>query len=203
FDPVLLAGATIRNATLHNEDFVNDLDLHIGDRITVERAGDVIPYVSSARRGPDSESDRVEKPDVIEGSNVILDAARYALACLGTDGVGPGAIRDLAEYGLLDIAGIVPALRSLLTLKEGDIQSLPGYGATSEEKILWTLQDTRRCFLHSWVSALGIPGIGRTVSRVLCEHAGDLQTLIDMPRDEIASIEGMGPSRIELVLDAQ
>lgn len=198
FDPILLVGASIRNATLHNIDFITEKNLRIGDRIRVQRSGDVIPYVVEVVERGDGEP--IVVPDDIDSEDVILDQIRYGVAQLGADGIGPAAINAMIEKGLINEGDVVDALDSMLKLTPGDIASLPGYGQASEAKILYEISCFQYVELGQWIAALGIPGMGWTYCDRLARWFGSIVEILTASENDLSSIPGFGPSKIESLI---
>jgi DNA ligase (NAD+) len=201
--PVFVGGVTVTNATLHNEDELRRKDVWVGDTVVVRRAGDVIPEVVGVRdKGPRRPSDRFEMPKVcpVCGSPVVRVSGEAATRCTGglyckaqrkqtllhfagrramdIEGLGEKLVDQLVERGLV----ANPA--DLYKLDAATLEALERMGEKSAQNLVAEIGKSRRTELHRFIYALGIPGVGEEVAKILARHFGSVQALAeaDWPR---------------------
>ena len=217
--PVTLAGATITNATLHNEQEIQTKDIRIGDRIVLERAGDVIPKVvevlTADRTGDevifkfpercpacDTPVQRTEKEVAVRCVNVGCVAqlkrriAHYASRnALQIEGLGPATIDQLVDKELVrDVA-------DLYTLEVEKLSTLDRMGAPSTRNLVHQIEQSKEAPAEKLLFGLGIFHVGENVAELLIEHFSSLDKLSKTPLEEIESVRGIGPQIAESVLN--
>jgi DNA ligase (NAD+) len=215
--PVAVGGVTVSNATLHNEDYIEERDIRIGDTVFVERAGDVIPKVVAvveAKRSPQSVAYTFPKtcPEC-ESTLVRLDGEAdwrclNHLNCpaqikagmihfvgrntLDIDGLGEKQIEKFIQLGWLE--SVVDIFR--LYRYSAQMKQLEGYGEKSVENLLASIEKARDVSLPKLLAALGIPLVGGQVALLLAGKYGTLEVLAEASRnkpEEVANIDGIGP----------
>jgi DNA ligase (NAD+) len=194
---VFVGGVTVSNATLHNEDELRRKDVWVGDTVSVRRAGDVIPeVVGVSRPGPRRPQDRFEMPRAcpVCGSPVARLEGEAATRCTG--GLTCKAQRKqtllhFAARRAMDIEGLGEKLVDQLVERElvrspADLYSLDGatlegldrMGEKSAHNLAASIQRSRDVPLARFIFALGIPGVGEEVAKILARHAGSLEALL-------------------------
>ena len=197
--PVEVGGVTVTNATLHNDDDLRRKDVWPGDTVIVRRAGDVIPEIVRVhKKGPRREEDRFSMPDKcpVCQSPVVRLPGEAATRCTGglycraqrrqailhfvgrramdIEGVGEKLVEQLVERGMVENpADLYHRL---------DKQSLAGLERMAEksaQNVIDSIQRSRSMDLARFVFALGIPGVGEEVARILARHFGSLRSLLD------------------------
>jgi len=211
-DPVEIGGVTISNISLHNALFIQDNDICIGDTITIERAGDVIPHFVSRIHNEDLKfieifecpecgaATKYEEPNIKctnpECSGALLNRFYSSVQHIGIDRLGKPTLRDIMnDLGVED-------LRGLFSLKVKDFMILPRFAERKSENLYDEIQKVLRegVYERQILASVNIPGIGKTLSTVLCERFG-LMPLIDMcvyPTDIISvlcEIDGIEEKR--------
>jgi DNA ligase (NAD+) len=195
--PVSVGGATVTNATLHNEDDVRRKDVWRRDTVTVRRAGDVIPEVLSVSKpGPREKADRFEMPVrcPVCGSEVVRLAGEAATRCTGglfCAAQRKGALLHFASRRAMDIEGLGEKLvdqlvdqdkvrtpADLYGLTEGALADLDRMGEKSAHNVVAAIDGSRKPALARFVYALGIPGVGEEVAKILAGHFGTLDALL-------------------------
>ena len=204
--PVFVGGVTVTNATLHNEDELRRKDVWIGDTVVVRRAGDVIPEVVGVRaKGPRAPSDRFEMPKAcpVCGSPVVRIAGEAATRCTGglyckaqrkqtllhfaarramdIEGLGEKLVDQLVEKSLV----ANPA--DLYKLDAATLESLERMGEKSAQNLVAEIEKSRRTELHRFVYALGIPGVGEEVAKILARHFGSVEALAEADWPKLAA----------------
>jgi len=210
-DPVFVGGVTVSSATLHNEDELSKKDVRPGDTVIVRRAGDVIPEVVRSLGCPAGErGKKYVFPISCPVCNGPVAREEDASAHLCMNPSCPARLREsLFHWGsrdALDIeglgirlaeqlvdSGMVRDVADLYSLTSGQIESLDRMGPISANNLIEELKKSRLVDLQRFVTGLGIPGIGRTVSGILADRFGTIQEIIDADESEFLSIDGIGP----------
>ncbi|RKU38481.1 DNA ligase (NAD(+)) LigA [Candidatus Poribacteria bacterium] len=215
--PVSLAGATITNATLHNEQEIQAKDIRIGDKIVLERAGDVIPKIievlTADRTGdehpfefPDhcpackTPVQRTEKEVAVRCVNVGCMAqlkrriAHYASRhALQIEGLGPATITQLVDKELVhDVA-------DLYTLEVKPLSKLERMGMPSAHNLVRQIEQSKMAPAEKLLFGLGIFHVGETVAELLIENFASLDALSQATPEDIESVKGIGPQIAESV----
>ena len=199
--PVFVGGVTVTNATLHNEDELRRKDVWVGDTVVVRRAGDVIPEVVGVReKGPRMERFEMPGQCPVCGSPVVRVPGEAATRCTGglyckaqrkqtllhfaarramdIEGLGEKLVDQLVERGLV----ANPA--DLYKLDLAILAALERMGEKSAHNLVANIEASRSSELHRFIYALGIPGVGEEVAKILARHFGSVQALAqaDWPR---------------------
>ena len=207
-DPVEVSGVTVSRASLHNPDQIADLGVGVGDRVRIERAGDVIPYVDEVVEADgDGHFEFPERCPVCD-SPVERDGplafCTGGLACpaqlrraiehyvsregLDVEGLGEERLDQLVE------AGLVESIPDLYDLRAADLARLEGWGETSAENLLKELEVATEPPLSDFLTALGVPEVGPTTARNLARAFGSLDAMIAADEDELRAVEDVGPT---------
>ncbi len=208
FDPVQLAGTSVGRAVLHNQDFITERDIRIGDRIIVRKAGDIIPeVVKSVAHGEDSEPFHI--PDIcpVCGSKAVRDEDEAVIRCqniecpaqllrsiehfasraaMNIDGLGEAIVEQLVQ------AGLVHTVADLYTLDLQELTALERFGTKSAQNLLDNIEKSKNNELDRLIFALGIRGIGQRAATLLCQKYGSMDSIIAAEADDIAAIDGFG-----------
>ena len=216
-EPVNVGGVTVSMATLHNEDDINRKDIREGDRVIIQRAGDVIPQVvgpapeQPGKRGrPWSMPERCpvcDHPVVrAEGearhycSNRACPSRGYeglrhfvSRGAMDVDGVGEKLVRKLMEVGL------VAQPQDFYKLTVADLLALDGFQERSAEKAIEAIETSKRQPFGRVLFALGIPHVGSVTAQALADGFGSMEALRAANAEEIAGVEGVGPVIAEQV----
>ena len=209
--PVFVGGVTVSNATLHNEDFIGELGLKIGDTVVVRRAGDVIPEIvrvlperrTGAERdfvmpqrcpvcGSETFRDEEEKDTRCTGGLFCPAQRRESLVhfasrlALNIDGLGEKVIDQLIEAQLIE----TPA--DLYWLTEDKLLLLDRFGKKSAANLIAALEKSKETTLARFIYALGIRHVGESTARDLAAHFKSLQALMDADSDELLKVNDIG-----------
>jgi DNA ligase (NAD+) len=203
--PVFVGGATVTNATLHNEDELRRKDVWVGDTVVVRRAGDVIPEVVGVRKpGPRRREDRFAMPErcPVCQSPVVRLEGEAATRCTG--GLYCGAQRKqallhFAGRRAMDIEGLgeklveqlvdkdlVKSPADLYRLDKESLSGLERMADKSAQNVIDALQRSRKIELARFIFALGMPGVGEEVAKILARHFGSLRALLEADWDQLA-----------------
>lgn len=208
--PVKLSGSVISRATLHNEDFIRAKDIRIGDRVIINKAGEIIPevlrVVVEKRTGDEKE---VEIPSVCPecGWRVERQGEEAAIRCtnphcpalgreglihfvsrdaMNIDGCGPSVINALLD------AGLVRDAADLYSLRKEDLLKLERMGEKSADNLLAALSESKKNELDKLLFALGIRHVGAKVARILATEFGSMEKLQQAQPEELAQIRDIG-----------
>ncbi len=208
FEPVLLAGTTVSRATLHNEDFIREKGISIGDDVLIRKAGEIIPEVVSVHSHFDDSKEFTFPENCPScGAKLTREEGEAALRCTNTE--CPAQLkRHLIHFvsrDAMDIEGMGPAvLTSLLEsrlisspvdiykLTAEDISSLERKGEKSAQNLMDSISASKSRELHRLVFALGIRHIGLKAAKVMCEHFGSMEAILDAQVDDYLQIDGFG-----------
>ncbi|MDZ7837633.1 MAG: NAD-dependent DNA ligase LigA [Actinomycetota bacterium] len=210
-EPVTVAGSTVSNATLHNEDEVNRKDVRIGDWVIIHKAGDVIPeivkVITERRDGTEKKFKMPQRCPVCD-SEVIRAEGEAASRCisLACPAVQFEAIVHFASKGAMDIDGLGPAIikqlldRGLIAdtadiyfLDYDDIFSLENFKQKSTRNLLGSIHKSKGQPLSRLLFGLGIRFVGQHVAEILADEFGDLDNLIEADFSQLESIDEIGP----------
>ena len=206
--PVFVGGVTVTNATLHNEDEVRRKDVWRGDTVVVRRAGDVIPEVARvARVGGRRPEDRFEMPHAcpVCQSTVVRIEGEAAARCSGglfCPAQRKQALLHFASRRAMDIEGLGEKLAEqmvdrqlvrtpadLYSLDLSALADLERMGQKSAQNVVDAISGSRRRTLARFVFALGIPGVGEEVAKILSRHFRTLEALMDANWHDLAEIK--------------
>jgi len=209
----------VKQATLHNFDYIAEKDIRIGDRVLVKRAGDVIPYVIGPLVSARSRREQPYQPpsacpvckvpvEHIEGEVAwycVNAACREQLirnlehfvsrGAMDVVGLGIKIVEQLVETGLVN------DFADLYSLKEEELLKLEGFADKKADNILSAIEVSKQRSLARLITALGIRGVGVVVAAVLAAHFYDLDALSHATSDDLQHIEGIGPNIAEAIVD--
>lgn len=217
-EPVKLSGSTVSRATLHNEDFIKDKDIRIGDRVIVNKAGEIIPevvrVVLEKRTGEERLADipsacpecgwQVER----QGSEAAIRCTNPHCPALGREGLihfvsrdamniegcGPSVINQLLDNGLVKDAA------DLYMLTKDDLVALERMGEKSADNLLQAIENSKKNELDRLLFALGIRHVGAKVARILAAEFGSAQELMRAETERLAAIRDIGGKIAESVV---
>ena len=216
FDPIELAGTTVSRATLHNQDFITQLGVNIGDTIVVRKAGDIIPEVIGVRNHPkdkpayvmpthcpscgtllvrDPEVAAIRCPNISCPAQILRSLIHFcSRSAMDIEGLGEAACELLLQQGLAK----TPA--DLYRLTKDDLMRLEGFQTKKAENILAALEQSKQNELGALLFGLGIRNIGEKAAKLLAARFGTLQAVENATHEELLSIEGFGEIMAESVL---
>jgi DNA ligase (NAD+) len=210
-EPIFVGGVTVVNATLHNYDFIKNLDIRLGDVVTVKRSGDVIPYVIGplvgARTGEEAPIEppahcpicntAIEQPEgAVDYYCVnahcperVLRSIEYFVSrgAMDIDGMGPQTVKALIDRGLIKDEG------DIFYLQPEPLLELEKFAEKKVTNLLNSIQVAKTRPLSRLLTSLGIDGVGSTVGEVLAAHFHSIDALMNASVDEIDALEGIGP----------
>ena len=217
--PVRLAGTTVTNATLHNQDFISERDIRIGDTVLIRKAGEIIPEileVDLTKRPADSVAYYLPTRCPVCGAQTAKDEDGAFLRCTGAacpaqlvrtishfvsrdamdiDGLGSNIVEALVDNGLIKS----PADIYYLTLD--DIKSLWKSGDTSAKKLLAAIEDSKQRDLGRLIYALGIRQVGAKTGKVLASHFRTMDALMNASEEELTAVSDVGSVTAGFIAD--
>ncbi len=211
FDPVRLAGTTVMNATLHNQDFIAEKDIRIGDTLRIRKAGEIIPEVLGVvmeKRPDGTEPYRLPETCPVCGAAVLRDEDGAAMRCTGAecpaqltrtithfaskdamdiDGLGPSLVQALVD------AGMVKSPADLYDLTEEPVAALERMGQKSAENLIRAIQGSKTAGMARVLYALGIRQVGAAAARTLALRFGSMEALMAADEETLEDVEDVGP----------
>lgn len=222
-EPVLVSGTVVRRATLHNEDYIKSLgNLHEGDYVIVEKAGEIIPQIigiEDSIKNPDRNPDPVEFPKrcLNCGTELVRIEGEAAWKCPNSEGCRPQIlgkfehfvgrkmmnIMDLGERTLADMydAGLLRKTSDLYFLTEDDIIDAGIGKFKTANNIIKGIAESKKQPFHKVLYALSISNVGETTAKKLANHFGDIETLKTATLEELAECEDIGPIIAQSISD--
>lgn len=207
FEPVTLAGTTVSRATLHNQDFIAQRNISVGDIITVRKAGDIIPEVLGVyESGPERSHFVLPNVCPVCGSPTIQDD-ESAIRCPNID-CPAQVLRSIIYFAskpAMNIEGLgtqvasalyskdlVKSISDIYKLTQSDIMSLDGFKEKSANNLLLAIEKSKTNGLERLICGLGIRNIGLASAKLLCERFNTLDELMNASIDDILAIDGFG-----------
>ena len=218
-DPVRLAGTTVTNATLHNQDFIDNLDLRIGDTVLVQKAGEIIPEVLSVNKDKRPEGTVPYKMPMVCpecGAPVERDEDGVALRCTGAEcpaqrlrNIVHFASRDAMDIDGLGVslcdalikAGLVNSPAELYYLEPQSVANLERMGQKSAENLMAALEKSKENGLAKLLCAFGIRQVGQKAGKILAAHFQNLDELMDATELELMTIPDIGATTAAFIRD--
>jgi len=210
-EPVPIGGVIVKSASLHNMDEIARKDIRIGDTIVVERAGDVIPYVVKVvedKRSGDEKLFTMPEQCPVCGAEVFREEGEAAYRCVGIacaaklkeslkffgsrtamdiEGLGEKLIDQLVDRGLVhDVA-------DLYGLTKEQLADLDRMAEKSAQNLLDALERSKRATLPRCLTALGIRHVGEATAKLLAEHFGTLEKVVEATEEELVEVREIGP----------
>lgn len=216
-EPVSVAGSTISKTTLHNEDFIKEKDLRIGDTVVIQKAGDVIPEIVEVKKEKRTGNEKVfnmpEKCPVC-GAVAIRELGEAAIRCTGIecpaklvrniihfvskegmdiDGLGENLVEQFIEKGLIE------NIADIYSLTFEDIASLKKNGTKFAGNLINAIQDSKERPFYKLITALGIRHIGTKSAKTIAKHFKTIENLMNAEVEEIAELEDVGQIMAESI----
>jgi len=219
--PVRIAGTTVKRATLHNEDYIRNKDIRVGDTVVVRKAGEIIPEVVRVvleKRPPGTEPWRFPETCPACGAKLVRYEGEAAVRCpnslcpaqqyrailhfasrdaMNIEGLGEALVQSLLDDGLIEDAADLYFLhrqRDKLVARER-------MGEKSVDNLLRAIDATRQNPLHRLIFALGIRHVGERAARLLADHFGSVDAIAAASAEELMAIPGLGPKIAESVVE--
>jgi DNA ligase (NAD+) len=218
-EPVEIGGVIVRQATLHNFDYIAEKDIRVSDRVRVKRAGEVIPYIIGPMEALRSGEEQVYLPPETCptcGEPVEHLPGEVAWYCVNAS-CPAQIIRNLEHFvsrGAMDIVGLgikiveqlvsegqVHDVADLYSIRKEDLLRLEGFADKKAENILQAIDDSRLRPLARLITALGIHGVGEVNATELAKYYSDLEALSQARLEDLQLIEGIGPNIAQAIVD--
>lgn len=210
--PINIGGVVVSRATLHNADEIKRLNVRIGDKVIVQRAGDVIPQiVGVAEQNPSAHDFTFPTTCPVCGGNVVQESGQVARRCVNTLSCPAQRLGELEHFVSrkgFDIEGLgtrqleifidrrwieTPADIFTLIAQHGDeIKKIDGFGNKSVTNLNKAIEDARNIDLHRFLFAIGIPDIGEVTAKILARTFGSLDAVRNAPAWKLKSVDGIG-----------
>ncbi len=215
-EPIRLAGTTVTNATLHNQDFIENLGVNVGDTVLVQKAGEIIPEVLEVVKKQSEGAFRFPAACPACGAPVVRDEDGAAIRCTGAecpaqrlrnivhfaskdamdiDGLGPAVVESL------DKAGLIRTPAELYSLDAKSVAAVDRMGKKSAENLIANLEESKSRGLARLLCAFGIRQVGSKAARVLARHFATLDELMNATEEQLTAIEDVGPVTAKYIVD--
>ena len=217
FEPVMLAGTTVSRATLHNQDFIEQLGLCIGDTVIIRKAGEIIPEVVSVVSHSENAVPYI-LPDICPscGGDVHRQEGEAVLRCsnpecpaqllrnlihfvsrdaMNIDGLGEAVLRQLVDSGMVSSAA------DLYRLTKEQIMTLEKKREKSADNLIKAIEKSKKNPLYRVIFALGIRHVGQKNAKLLCEAMGSVEDIMNADTQTLSSIDGFGSVMAESVTE--
>jgi DNA ligase (NAD+) len=214
-EPVEVGGVTVSRATLHNEEDINRKQIREGDRVVVQRAGDVIPQIvgPAGKHAKGTKEFRMPErcplcdAEVVKPEGEVMHRCpnracpsrgletlnNWVMAAMDIEGVGEQFVRRLWDQGLLR------SMPDLYRLTPDQLLELDGYGEISAGNAVEAIQQSKAQPFSRVLFGLNIPDVGWVTARNLARHFGNVDRLLDASQEEIQEVDGIGPDRAEAI----
>ena len=210
-DPVRLAGTTVMNATLHNQDFITEKDIRLGDTVRIRKAGEIIPEILGIvpdKRPADSRPYFLPERCPVCSAPVVREEDGAAMRCTGAecpaqltrmithfaskdamdiDGLGPNLVQALID------AGLVKTPADLYQLTPEPLEALERMGKKSAENLLRAIENSKAAGMARVLYALGIRQVGTAAARTLARQYGSMDALMAADEESLETVEDVGP----------
>ena len=216
-EPVRVSGSTVSRATLHNEDIIRDLDVRIGDKVIIQKAGDVIPEVvkvlTDKRTGEELE---FHMPGTCPSCGSPAERLPDEAAWRCTDPTCPGRLREqlihFASRDAMDIRGLGPSMvdalfsaglvkdaGDLYSLTVEDIRKLPRQGEKSAQNLISSIRKSKENSMSRLLFALGIRHVGQRLSQTIAERFGTMDAFLEASPEELSQVKDIGPETVSSI----
>lgn len=218
FEPIILAGTSVARATLHNQDFINEKQISLGDTIVVRKAGDIIPEILSvSKKGSTNEIFKIPDFCPVCDTRVVKSDEEATVRCpnencpakifrsivhyaskgaMNIDGLGPAIVQTLLDNKLIS------SVSDLYGITVDDLLSIDNFKEKSANNLVKAIQNSKDNNLDRLVFGLGIKNIGQASAKQLCEKFKSIDGIMNATCEEISQIEGFGEIIAEGVFKA-
>jgi len=219
-EPVLLSGTVVKRASLHNQDIMQELDIHEHDWVYVEKGGEIIPKITGvdkSRRAPDAlpVSFVTECPEC--GTPLVRVPGEAAWVCANRDGCPPqitGRIEHFCARRMMNIdgigeemaqmlytSGLVKNIADIYDVTADSLQALDRIGPKSAERIIKGIEDSRSVPFERVIYALSIPNVGETTAKRVASVVKSMERMMQMSVTELTAIQDVGPVIAQCIYD--
>lgn len=217
-EPVFVSGTSVARATLHNQDFIDEKDIRIGDHVLVHKAAEIIPEIIKVlpeKRTGQEQPFTLPETCPVCGWDTVRKEGEVALRCsnLHCPAIEREAIIHFASRNAMNIDGLGPSIVDLLLregkietaadlyyLKEEDVASLERMGKKSASNLIKAITLSKTAGLGRLLFALGIRLIGAKAGETIARHVGSMDRLLTMTVDDLAAVDEIGPTMAQSVV---
>ena len=218
-EPVEIGGVIVKQATLHNFDYIAEKDIRVRDHVKVKRAGDVIPYVIGPVESLRIGDEVIYQPPMtcpVCGESVENIPGEVAWFCVNAS-CPEQLIRNIEHFvsrGAMDIvglgikiveqlvsSGLVKDVADLYSLKKGELLTLEGFADKKADNLIQAINNSRNQSLSRVINSVGIHGVGEVTASDLANNFTDLEELSKASQEDLLGIEGIGPNTAQSVVD--
>lgn len=219
-EPVLLSGTIVKRASLHNDDIIQELDIHEGDWLYVEKGGEIIPKITGvelSKRLPDAPAIKFVEKCPVCGTPLVRIQGEAAWCCPNHYGCRPqitGKIEHFCARRMMDIDGIgeetaellfdcglVERIADLYDLTKEKLQGLDRLGEKSAQRIIDGIEASKNVPFERVIYALSIPNVGETTAKRLAMSVKSMNHLMEMTEEELTAIPDIGPVIAKCIFD--
>lgn len=219
-EPVLLSGTIVKRASLHNDDIIQELDIHQGDWLYVEKGGEIIPKITGVdkeRRNPNAEKINFVTECPVCGTKLVRIFGEAAWYCPNKYGCRPqitGKIEHFCARRMMDIDGIgeetaellfdcgmVERIADLYDLTTEKLESLERIGEKTAKKIIEGIEESKKVPFERVIYALSIPNVGETTAKRLALGVKTMENLQKMTVEELTALQDIGPVLAQCIYD--
>jgi DNA ligase (NAD+) len=218
-EPVQIGGVTVQKATLHNQDYIVERDIRVGDTVVVKRAGDVIPQVvRPVKEARDGSEEEIEWPTNCRSCGTKLERPKGQADWFCTNNECPAQFRRLVEHfvqrNAMDVEGLgervahqlvdeekIKTLADLFHLTVDQLKEMEGFAEKSAQNLVDALEVAKDRPLSRLLYGLGIHHVGRTVAETVVEHCASMEAIAEAEAEELVEIDGIGPVIAESIAD--
>ena len=219
-EPVLLSGTIVKRASLHNDDIIQELDIHQGDWLYVEKGGEIIPKITGvdeSQRNPSAEKIHFVTNCPVCGTKLVKIYGEAAWYCPNRYGCRPqitGKIEHFCARRMMNIDGIgeetaellfdcglVERIADLYDLTQDKLEALERIGTKTAAKIIQGIEDSKKVPFERVIYALSIPNVGETTAKRLALGVKSMTNLLNMTEEEINSVQDIGPVIAKCIYD--
>ena len=211
-EPVLLSGTIVKRASLHNDDIIQELDIHQGDFLYVEKGGEIIPKITGvdeSQRNPNAEKIHFVTNCPVCGTKLVRIYGDAAWFCPNKYGCRPqitGKIEHFCARRMMNIDGIgeetaellfdcglVERIADLYDIKQEQLEALERIGSKTAAKIIEGIEDSKKVPFERVVYALSIPNVGETTAKRLALGVKSMENMLNMTEEELTELQDIGP----------
>lgn len=219
-EPVLLSGTIVKRASLHNDDIIQELDIHQGDWLYVEKGGEIIPKITGvdkSKRNPGAEKIQFVKDCPVCGTPLVKIYGEAAWFCPNHYGCRPQITGKIEHYcarrmmnidgigeetaELLFDCGLVTRIADLYDITQQQLEALDRIGEKTAAKIIKGIEDSKNVPFERVIYALSIPNVGETTAKRLAMGVQSMEYLLKMTEEEISTVQDIGPVIAKCIYD--
>lgn len=218
-DPVHVAGTTVSRATLHNQDFIDEKGIKIGDTVIIQKAGDIIPeilYVKKEKRTGKEKTFKMPEKCPVCGANVVREEGEAAYRCTGSacpaqitrniihfvsrnamdiEGLGPAIVEQLLKRNMIKCAA------DLYYIQAQDIMTIDKMGKKSAENLINAIEKSKKNTLSRLITALGIRFVGEKAAKLIARYARNMDTILTLTVEDLVQIDEIGNTMAQSIVE--